>query len=92
MSLSYVSVLDFPDDMMDSFIHSENFDDTLEYIDDARVEETQEEGESFAREVFNDLYWKGRLTPIAYEKEHERIYGKDKDIVYEDNLLDDIIA
>ena len=50
------------------------FDDVLNDIDDAYVEETQEEDESYAREVMNDLYWKERLTKIAQSKEYERCF------------------
>ena len=55
-------------------LFNDSFDSVLDDIDDSYVEETQEEGESFAREVFNYLYWNERLTKLALSKEDDRIY------------------
>jgi len=66
----------------------ELFDDVLNDIDNMDteyMEDSQEEDESLTRVIFNSLYWDELLTPVAYEKEHKRIYPHE-DVVY-DNII-----
>ena len=62
---------------MEHFISFEDVLDNIDNIDTDYIEDSQEEDESLTRCIFNHLYWDEQLTHSSWEKEHERVYGKD---------------